>query len=97
MPLVSATSKPRQILEYWRAVELFSPQKVPKVDPRDKNTPIFRLDDDGLLPWEAEHPLAYRKPCRERVWRHTVFLGVHDLSRIRELLEERFGREEIVR
>lgn len=88
-----AKSGPSRILEYWRAVELFSPQSVPKVDPRDAHAPVFRLQGDGLLPWEAEHPLAGRRQHPGLVWRHTVFLGVHGLGSLRELLEEKLGRD----
>lgn len=43
----------RDVLAYWRAVELFSPQPVPA---RGEER-VFELDD-GLLPWERGHPLG---------------------------------------
>lgn len=84
-----------QILSYWRAVEIFSPQAVPTVNPtpRTGETPVFRVVDGDPLPWESAHPLSRRHPPARTVWRHLVYMGIHDLGRIRDLLEARFGTD----
>lgn len=37
------------VVEYWRAVELFSPQKVPTVSSRER---VYEVAVDRALPWE---------------------------------------------
>ncbi|MDT8913589.1 AAA domain-containing protein [Amycolatopsis sp. PS_44_ISF1] len=69
-----------QIVRYWRAVEYFSPPKVDSVDP-DKNVRAVRKGRG--LPWES----GVLKPAKtDYVWRHTVYAGIFDVSKVRELL-----------
>ena len=41
-----ALSDKAAILDYWRAVELFSPQNVPRVAPNDHTEPVFSAQED---------------------------------------------------
>ncbi|WP_433666927.1 AAA domain-containing protein [Nocardia sp. CA-136227] len=72
-----------RILRYWRAVEYFSP---PKVDATDWRRGIRNVDGARPLPWAggAKPHESLRKKCR---WQHTVYVGVFDLSKVREVLD----------
>ncbi|GAA2064252.1 AAA domain-containing protein [Catenulispora yoronensis] len=85
-----------RILEYWRAIEYFSPQKISKVDP-ERN--VFSVHAQRPLPWEAGSELSRRPRStlrreRETVWQHTVYAGVFELAKMRAVLEEAFRSPE---
>jgi hypothetical protein len=78
------------VLRFWRGIELFAPQAVPNVNPRDH---VEDVEETGLLPWEAGHPLRNIKLRDNQVWRHTVYGGLFDLEKVRDLLEDAFGKD----
>jgi AAA domain len=79
---VNASSKRQaRILRYWRAVEYFSP---PRVDPVDPRKGVRAVDWRRRLPWE---PGELAPPRNGLVWRHTVYAGTFDVSRVREVLQ----------
>jgi hypothetical protein len=69
-----------RIARYWRAVEFFSPPKVDSVDPQKNVHPVSR---GRLLPWEKDDQ---KPPAKNYVWRHTVYAGVYDIAKVREVL-----------
>ncbi|MEU1286134.1 AAA domain-containing protein [Kitasatospora sp. NPDC005856] len=87
------------LLECWRAVELFSPPSIPDV-PRKRRSGRPRASDvivvdvtpaagraAPLLPWAPEHPeTAARRAPRGMVWRHEVYGGVFDLELLRQAM-----------
>ncbi|MFJ9700574.1 DEAD/DEAH box helicase [Streptomyces fradiae] len=90
-----ATRSERQrradIVRYWRAVEMFSPQKVDKVAPARGMYPV---DAGRPLPWEPGHAVRPRPPGRNMVWQHTVYCGVYAVSAVRDALLDVFGGSE---
>jgi hypothetical protein len=78
------------VLRFWRAIELFAPQDVPDVNPSGQ---VEDIEETGLLPWEAGHHLRNIKLGGNRVWRHTVYGGLFDLGKVRDLLEDAFGKD----
>ena len=72
-----------QIVRFWQAVEIFSPQPLPAANVRENVTDV---PPGGPMPWEIGGRLAERQPAAGKVWRHQVFGGVFDLSRIRDAL-----------
>ncbi|MFI6849114.1 AAA domain-containing protein [Kitasatospora sp. NPDC050467] len=78
------------IVRYWRAVELFSPQKVDRVDP---SKDVYPVQDGRPLPWETGHRLRRRSPGRGRSWQHTVYAGVFELTALRDTLLGVFGTD----
>jgi hypothetical protein len=64
------------VLAFWRAVELFSPQKVPKLS----QDHVYKLEAGSLLPWQDEHALKKERIRRSNVWQHSVFLGIFSLD-----------------
>lgn len=79
-----------EVLRFWRVIELFSPQSVPKVSPDEW---VEDVKETGLLPWEAGHPLSTIELRGNQVWRHTVYGGLFDLAKVRNLLEDAFGKD----
>src|SRR5580704_1611410 len=79
-----------RIIEFWRAVEVFSPQPLPRQDAS------FRLTDAGQgepMPWEPDSP-RYEPPAPGKAWRHEVFAGVYELSRVRDTLTGLYGPDD---
>ncbi|WP_027004885.1 DEAD/DEAH box helicase [Conexibacter woesei] len=77
-------------VRFWRSVELFSPQNIPPVR-RDNDVITVTHGGGEPLPWEDGARL--RPPPPRARWRHTVFLGVHSLKRVRDVVEEHLGRD----
>ncbi|MBU7596393.1 hypothetical protein JGS22_001740 [Streptomyces sp. P38-E01] len=79
------------ILRYWRAVELFGPQKVDRVQPQQHR---YRVDAGEPLPWEEGHRFnRVRRPAGKRR-QHTVYCGVYAVERVRDILLEVFDADE---
>ena len=79
-----------RVAEFWRAVEIFSPQPLPRPDPR------ARVTDAGPgqpAPWEPDAP-HHAPPAQGKAWRHEVFGGLHDLSRVRGTLTSLYGADD---
>lgn len=88
--LSGGTERERQagIVRYWRAVELFSPQKVDRPDPAQD---MYSVAAGRPLPWEPGHRVRAKSLPPKCVRRHTVYAGVFDLDRVRETLTAVFG------
>jgi hypothetical protein len=80
---------PAQIVRFWHAIEMFSPQALPGVDARN-HVIDFRPGDP--MPWEPTGKLSKAKPGK--VWRHEVFVGVYDLSKVRDVLVRKYGEDD---
>ncbi|WP_274557120.1 DEAD/DEAH box helicase [Streptomyces spiramyceticus] len=74
-----------EIVRFWRAVELFSPQKVPAVKPADQ---VFAVRADTPLPWQDSARLPALRA--KHTWQHTVYCGVFAIERVRGVLAEVF-------
>jgi hypothetical protein len=49
-PIATQAEGEAQILRYWRAVELFSPQKAPRLNPNNRTQPVLRSLGETPLP-----------------------------------------------
>ncbi|MFD8478868.1 DEAD/DEAH box helicase [Kitasatospora sp. NPDC059673] len=78
------------VVEFWRAVELFSAQAVPAPDEKQK---VYALDATGLLPWQDGHWLRRTRPAVGHTWQHVVYGGLFPLAQVRNALMEVFGRD----
>lgn len=76
-------------MKYWRLIELFSPQTVPKPDPRNHISPVVSWRPGRPLPWDVLPP-ATMNPTRPKVWQHTIYLGVYELEHVYRHLHEVF-------
>ncbi|TKV60367.1 AAA family ATPase [Nakamurella flava] len=84
-----------RVLQFWWTSELFSPQSIPTLTsastrPADRQT--VRWSPNEPLPWERLTPPP-RLRGTERVWRHTVYLGVYPLEATYESLHHAFGED----
>jgi len=70
---------------------LFSPQKVPRLNPNNRNQPVLRTTGETPLPWDSSH--WFRDPDPGRKWRFTVYGGLYKLGRVRAFLQRKFGRD----
>jgi hypothetical protein len=86
--MVSMPDDPAQIVRFWHAAEMFSPQQLPKTDAKN-NVADYR--PGNAMPWE---PARKRRPEPGKVWRHEVFGGVYDLSKIRDILVQKYGQDD---
>jgi hypothetical protein len=77
-----------QIVRFWQAVEIFSPQPLPAANVRENVTDVRPGDP---MPWEAGGRLAERPPAAGKVWRHQVFGGLFELSRVAGALLIAYG------
>jgi AAA domain len=71
------------VIEFWRAVEMFSPPAVPKVDSDLVNAATVGRP----LPWSADHPLRREKLTKHQTWRHYVYVGTYDRGAVFDALE----------
>jgi AAA domain len=81
------------VLDYWRAVELFSPQDVPRAAPNDPTEPVFSAREDVSLPWNPGHPLKSRRTAPGTSRRFQVYCGIYSLEKVRSVLEDKFGKD----
>lgn len=90
---MTAPSRPEAILDFWRAVEFFSPQTVPKANPAARAEPVEVLREDALLPWEEGHRWARRPRPPGTANRFTVYCGIYSLSNVSTVLESVLGKD----
>jgi len=72
-------------VQFWQAVEIFSPQSLPKLDPKNHTVDIQLRD---RVPWEPGSRLPKAKA--NYAWRHEVYGGLYELGRVRDLLVGRY-------
>src|ERR1035441_4750137 len=87
--MVNMPDDPAQIVRFWHAVEMFSPQQLPRIAARN-HVADFRPGDP--MPWEPGGKLPQAKSGK--IWRHVVFGGVYDLSKIRDVLVKKYGQDD---
>lgn len=83
------------IVQFWRTVEMFSPQQVPRRangEPGGRDQ-VLDLDPEELAPWESGHPLTSDRlpPDKTRIF--TVYGGLYDVTDVRHELERVFGED----
>jgi hypothetical protein len=84
---LGADSERAQVVEFWRTVEMFGPQKV---DPPDRERQMFVVRPGQPLPWEPEHELAAWELRPEQTWQHTVYLGIYRRTEVFDVLAQVF-------
>ena len=83
-----------KILEYWQAVEYFSPQKIPDINPR-AGCPVHEINKNELVPWDINYSLASRDLPSNLTWQYTVYCALYPYSRITDIVENVFGKDEL--
>ncbi len=77
----------RGVIEFWRAVEMFSPPTIPVVRPVQK---VFEAGPGEPLPWDAAHPLQRTRLEKTQAWRHVVYVGAYPLESVFSALRDVF-------
>jgi AAA domain len=72
-----------KVIDFWRAVEMFSPPAIPAARPSQR---VFDIEPDQPLPWEEGHPLRRQQLSEKQAWRHTVYLGLYPRENVFEVL-----------
>lgn len=80
------------IIDFWRAAEMFEPQKIPKIAAKDADNPVVRAKDDVPLPWQNS-PFGVRKSNdgNLRKFNYQVYVGVFKIKKLKRIFEEIFG------
>jgi hypothetical protein len=81
------------VIDYWRAVELFSPQSVPRPAPNDNQEPVFSVKKDLPLPWDISHSFRSRTTPPNKSRRYSAYCGIFSLEKVRSILEKKFGKD----
>lgn len=74
------------VVHYWHAVEMFSPQSIPKIDPSEGVTGA--QDRQGRQPWMPGHDATKGRLGNGQTWRHQVFCGLYDVETVSDVLAD---------
>lgn len=77
----------REIIEFWRAVEMFSPPAIPQARPAQR---VFDVAPGEPLPWHPEHPVQATRLTKDQAWRHTVYVGLYPREAVFSALKDVF-------
>ncbi len=77
----------REILEFWRAVEMFSPPAIPKTRPAQR---VFDVTPGEPLPWNPGHPVQATRLTKDQAWRHTAYVGLYPREAVFSALKDVF-------
>jgi hypothetical protein len=86
--VMNSADDPVRIAQFWQAVEIFSPQSLPKID---QTNHVVDLQGNDRAPWEQHSHLGDVKPGH--AWRHEVYGGLYELSRVRDVLVAMYGQD----
>lgn len=84
------------ILDYWRAIEFFLPQKLPKFNPNDKYEPVYTFGKNDIVSWNLQHKIFKKlssNNAKKLKLRHVVYAGTYSISEVREQVQNVFGKE----
>jgi len=82
------------ILEFWKAVELFSFQKIPKVDPYDKAAPVYLFNNDESCLWNFPEKNIRPYLNKHQIRQFQLFVGIYQLNKVEEILTDKLGKDE---
>jgi hypothetical protein len=77
----------REIIEFWRAVEMFSPPAIPQARPAQR---VFDVAPGEPLPWHPEHPVQATRLTKDQAWRHSVYVGLYPREAVFSALKDVF-------
>ncbi len=76
-----------EVIEFWRAVEMFSPPAIPAARPSQR---VFDVYPDQPLPWNAGHPVRRQRLTKDQTWRHIVYVGIYSCDKVFQALRSVF-------
>jgi AAA domain len=77
----------QEIIEFWRAVEMFSPPAIPRARPAQR---VFDVASGEPLPWDPGHPVQATRLTKDQAWRHTVYVGLYPREAVFSALKDVF-------
>jgi AAA domain len=83
---VSSSDTSQRIIEFWQAVEMFSPQEIPG----PSGDGVFDVSLEGPFPWSPGFALPGRRLTKDQTHRHLVYFGVHRREEVFRTLREPF-------
>ncbi|MFJ4657967.1 AAA domain-containing protein [Nocardia sp. NPDC088792] len=90
------TGRSAQLVRFWHAIEMFSPQDVPKLAKQRGGPVVVDVGAAEPMPWEPEHPLAQTHPLPPgKTWRFTVYAGLYQIEKMRNELLRVFGPDSV--
>jgi hypothetical protein len=89
---LNMTDNGTQIVRFWQAVEMFSPESLPEPD---ASSQVADIGPGELMPWEAGSQLSARQIKPGKVWRHQVFGGIYELRRVRDQIVAMFDDNDL--
>ncbi|MFC9250181.1 DEAD/DEAH box helicase [Amycolatopsis thailandensis] len=88
-----------RVVQFWRTIEMFMPQGVPKLTPageRQRSTQVvLDIARNEPAPWQAPHPIARRQPREGKTWQFTVYGGLYSVAAARAALTTAFGEDNV--
>lgn len=85
VPTMRNARRTSDVIRYWQAIEYFSPQTL---QAPAKDNGVQAVSPGRPLPWTVRESTTHG-----RVWRHTVHLGVYDLSAVAGAVREGLGMQ----
>lgn len=83
------------IVNFWQAAEIFEPQRIPKIAPRDADNPVFRVRDDAELPWQIPPPAKGRKRDESQdKFNYQIYVGLFEIKKLKQIFEEIFDSDD---
>jgi hypothetical protein len=73
IPLSIVRAVQREIIDFWRVVEMFSPPSIP-ARTADR---VYDVSAEEPLPWSADHELRDESLTKYQTWRHIVYVGTY--------------------
>lgn len=67
------------VIEFWRGVELFAPQRLSKPS---EGSHAWHPEEPHLLPWQPGHELGGLPIRGTQTWQHTVLCGVYSIDEV---------------
>lgn len=82
------------IINFWQAAEMFEPQRIPKVAPRDADSPVFRVRDESDLPWQTSPSASGRKgDGNQDKFNYQIYVGLFEIKKLKQIFEEIFDSD----
>lgn len=83
------------IINFWQAAEMFEPQRIPKIAPRDADSPVFRVRDESDLPWQNPS-FAYGRQGdgNQDKFNYQIYVGLFEIKKLKQIFEDIFDSDD---
>ena len=81
-----------ELIAFWRSVEAFSPQSIPRVAPSHSFEPVRDWERGAPLPWQ-QPDFTRRQIAPNKAWRHSVYGVIIERAAFIAQLEAKLGKQ----